>query len=1146
MRLWAFCTPFLCMFPWQPVSGEEETATPLQPVTPSVQVLTSGFHATELPLNLPNLNNLRYRPDGALYALGYNGNLWLLRDSNGDGLEDEAELFFENKTELRGPIGMAVIPRGHALFRRGEQQVDSAQGVIVPSKGKLSAMIDWDGDNHADEERVIAAGWTEIAPAVDAIGAVISPQDGSIYFGLGTADFENAHQVDKEGKGHFDLKSERGTIQRISPDLSTRENVCTGVRFTIGLAFNGDNELFATDQEGATWMPNGNPFDELLHVRKGRHYGFPPRHPRHLPRVFDEPSLFDYAPQHQSTCGLFFNNPLEKDGPIFGPEEFRGDAFVTGESRGKIYRTTLVRTPDGEYLAKNVIFAQLSMLAVDCTLCPDGGMLVCCHSGGPDWGTGPSGEGKIFKFTYRPVESPRPVAAWASGPQETQIAFEGPLDLSLLQGLVKNVFITAGPFVSAGDRFETLRPGYEVVQRQSNAPPQSVQVYSASIGQDGRTLVLATSPQTEAVRYAVQLPSLGRDASTPVAEEIPQAAQQDVDYTLAGVLAAWEPETAQAGLQPAEPVGAGLQSLAWQNMLAHPDPEIDRQLRKGVLQHSAKLESLVQKGKYSWSTCVNTQGLFLPVTQPGATLDYSPQDENWLVGRKLLIRCSLPFRAALRGGKLLPSSEQADASGRKHSLALDLGANDEELIPLQFECETGSGPLRLGVDYLAEFEDGSSQRGVLPFGRLLTPWAVRASGKKNGPVKRVISELAGANWGRGRQVFRGAEAACVRCHRAHGEGGEIGPDLSNLVHRDYASVRRDIAHPSFAINPDYISYIVQTHSGQLLTGPLRNQDGKLLIADAQGKVTQLDRRDIEQMKPSPLSIMPDDLVQKLGEEKFKDLLAFLLLPGPSVPLESPEPAPPLRTRKELADLLQGSEKTGNAQAKELNLLLVAGPQDHGPGEHDYPAWLACWSQLLYAADNVRVDTAMNWPSSEQIAAADVIVFYQRGEWTVERSAAIDRHLGQGKGLVYIHWAVEGGDQAPAFARRIGLASDSSKTKYRHGPLQLDWSGGAAHPIARNLKRLSLVDESYWNLLGDVRQASTLAVGGPEADTSAPPLFWTMEPRGGRVFVSIPGHYSWTFNDPIYRTILLRGIAWAAQQPVDRFNEIVPLGVEFAP
>src|SRR5206468_702916 len=159
---------------------------------------------------------------------------------------------------------------------------------------------------------------------------------GNVYFGLGTASYTGAYLVDAAtGASRYRLNSERGTILKLAPDFSRREIVCTGVRFTVALAFNGQGDLFCTDQEGATWLPNGNPFDELLHIQTGRHYGFPPRHPKYLPEVIDEPSVFDYAPQHQSTCGLHFNEPAKPGGSTFGPDWWRGDALVAGESRGK-------------------------------------------------------------------------------------------------------------------------------------------------------------------------------------------------------------------------------------------------------------------------------------------------------------------------------------------------------------------------------------------------------------------------------------------------------------------------------------------------------------------------------------------------------------------------------------------------------------------------------------------------------------------------------------------------------------------------------------------------------------------------------------------------------------------------------------------
>jgi len=45
---------------------------------PIVHMLVPGFTVRELPLRLPNINNLRFAPDGRLTALGYDGRIWLL------------------------------------------------------------------------------------------------------------------------------------------------------------------------------------------------------------------------------------------------------------------------------------------------------------------------------------------------------------------------------------------------------------------------------------------------------------------------------------------------------------------------------------------------------------------------------------------------------------------------------------------------------------------------------------------------------------------------------------------------------------------------------------------------------------------------------------------------------------------------------------------------------------------------------------------------------------------------------------------------------------------------------------------------------------------------------------------------------------
>jgi putative heme-binding domain-containing protein len=84
----------------------------------------------------------------------------------------------------------------------------------------------------------------------------------------------------------------------------------------------------------------------------------------------------------------------------------------------------------------------------------------------------------------------------------------------------------------------------------------------------------------------------------------------------------------------------------------------------------------------------------------------------------------------------------------------------------------------------------------------------------------------------------------------------------------------DIRHPSFSINPDYITYILQTKAGQILTGVLQSEAETLRIGAANGQLTTLHRDEVE----GAVSVMPDGVAAKLSAASFCDLLAYLLLP----------------------------------------------------------------------------------------------------------------------------------------------------------------------------------------------------------------------------------------------------------------------------
>jgi len=1060
---------------------------------PAVQVLVPGFVVKRLPVELPNINNVLYRRDGKLVALAYDGNVYLLSDTDGDGLEDKAEQFWENDGRIRAPIGMDLTPPG---YRHGE-------GVLVAAKGRCSLLVDTDRDGKAEKEIVVAEGWKELPHGVDALGIAVDPADGSIYFGRGTTSFTAPYLLDEKGNAAYSLAGEFGAILRISPDLKTREIIATGIRFPVGMRFNQRGDLFCTDQEGATWLPNGNPFDELLHIEKGRHYGFPPRHPKYLPGVIDEPSTYDYTPQHQSTCGLNFNEPVS-GGPIFGPAWWKSDLFVAGYSRGKLYRTRLVKTASG-YVAQNQILACLNALTCDVCVSPRGELVVATHSGGPDWGSGPSGKGSLYKIVYQNQDLPQPVMAWPHTPWEVRVAFDRPLEPDHLAGVSSSLAIEYGRYVAAADRFEALWPGYQAVQDQLRAPRYELPVQAIQVMPDRRTLILSTAEHPEAASYAVTLPGLGRRATSNAAE-IAQVPETDLQYNLCGVEASWR----------AKPDGST--STIW---LPHLDFQVAQSLTAQSSDHERFWASCLTPGELTLRTLLDLKDMLRPAVQPGSTIDYRwPAEEVTLT-----ITSKTPF-SVTRGDA--PVAAQGSRGGYR-AIVTHAGGRR---IPLDIVLATTDQESKLSISWHTK-ED--PQPRPLPLSRMLLPWSPAERLEKPPLAATEVPELKGGNWARGRKVFFSEEGLCSKCHAVGGEGSRIGPDLTNLPHRDYESVLRDISEPSFAINPDYISQTVVLQDGRILSGVVRTEAENLIVADTKGQVTAIAPGDVETIKPAATSIMPQGVPKQLGPDKLRDLLTFLLTQPPRLTDYGPAQPPEPRTRREVDAVLAGAPSQAEL-LRPLRIVLVAGRKDHGPGEHDYPAWQKVWEGLLSMAEATSVETASAWPTPEQLKTADVLVFYQQGTWTPERAKDMDAFLGRGGGAVYIHYAVDGGADAPGFAKRIGLAWQGGRSKFRHGPLDLGFAPTSNHPIARNIGKVHLHDESYWQLLGNPDQITLLASG--REDNEEQPLFWTMEPGKGRVFVSIPGHFSWTFDDPLFRVLLLRGIAWSAGEPVDRFNELV--------
>jgi len=242
-----------------------------------------------------------------------------------------------------------------------------------------------------------------------------------------------------------------------------------------------------------------------------------------------------------------------------------------------------------------------------------------------------------------------------------------------------------------------------------------------------------------------------------------------------------------------------------------------------------------------------------------------------------------------------------------------------------------------------------------------------------------------------------------------------------------------------------------------------------------------------------------------------------------------------------------------ADFKGKRVLLVAGRQSHGPGDHEFFAGSAILMNLLKQNEGVFPIMARDgWPKNEKLFdTADCIVMYMdgRGGHPVvqgDRMKLIQKQIDRGCGWVNIHYAV---DYLP-----------------KHGKAVLGWMGGyyepdysinphwdaeiralPKHPITRGVKPFTLRDEWYYGMRwaedmkgvtpilqalppdGTRNTAHTKARRG-EIETMA----WAYErddAAKGRGFGFTGGHFHRNWADPDFRRLVVNAILWSAKAEV---------------
>lgn len=434
-----------------------------------------GYETTRLPVPTWAMpTGIAWRGDGAMLVTELKGSVLRVLDSDGDGDPDQYRPFADH---LSAPFGILV---------EGEE-------VLVCHKPELLRLVDRDGDGRAERSEVVASGWGVTSDYHDWSVGPVRGADGALYL-------TPACQQDSRSPA---AAAGRGKVLRIGHDGIVSE-FAAGIRFAMGIAASPEGEIFTTDNQGVT-----NPFNELNHIRPGRHYGFFSKLEKRVPGTTPVAASIQIPhPWSRSVNGIAFVPPGEgaERGAKFGP--FAGHLIGAEYTTRGLVRLSLQPVGDtfqgcaypfSDASADQVRRDETFLGPVAVAFGPDGALYVgsMIDSG---WGGG-NNRGTIerVRWTGSVPFGIREVRAHAAG---FDIDFTGPADRSRAADS-KSYTIDCYQRIPKG--------GYETPDQDR----ARVTVEAARPSGDGRSVRLTVRPLRPGFVYDIAIGSLGPSAARP-------------------------------------------------------------------------------------------------------------------------------------------------------------------------------------------------------------------------------------------------------------------------------------------------------------------------------------------------------------------------------------------------------------------------------------------------------------------------------------------------------------------------------------------------------------------------------------------------------------------------------------------------------
>jgi putative membrane-bound dehydrogenase-like protein len=402
------------------------------------------------------------------------------------------------------------------------------------------------------------------------------------------------------------------------------------------------------------------------------------------------------------------------------------------------------------------------------------------------------------------------------------------------------------------------------------------------------------------------------------------------------------------------------------------------------------------------------------------------------------------------------------------------------------------------VRRIAQHKDDAIRKLVVKHWGKLGP---ATAGEKVARIRHISAELGKGpgDLAAGKLLF---QKHCATCHTLFGEGNKIGPDLTGADRKNRDFLVANIVDPSAVIRPEYVAYQVITKDGRSLTGIVVNSSPTALtLVNEKNERTVLARGQIEDMAVSPVSLMPEKILDDLSYDQIRDLFSYLQSDAPPKP-------------------------TAKKGGKLLKVCLVSGSL-----EYDSDASLTAFQKYLEENYNVQCSRAFrkaddDLPGLDNLDKCDVMLLFTR-RLTIKgkQLEQMQKYCKSGKPIVAVRTA------SHAFQNWLELDKEilggNYKGHYGAGPAAKISIADKAknHPVLMGVKPFESAGSLYKNT-GLAKDVEVLLTGS--IPDHAEPVAWTRRINKGRIFYTSLGHQK-DFKNENFRRLLVNALYWTTKR-----------------